>query len=166
MNNVIVRINGNKKSVKVSGNSKVLIDKRKYTYELTHLQNSTYLLKINNRFFRINYLEKETGKFILSVNGEKFTSSAKSLLKEKAEEIVSQDNLEHEAKLLKAPMPGMVLEISVKIGDKVKQGDNLLILEAMKMENSIKSSFTGIVKEIYIDKNNPVEKGTKLLLIA
>ena len=63
-------------------------------------------------------------------------------------------------------MPGMVLEIIINAGDKVNKGDNLLILESMKMENTIKSPFSGTVKEIFVEKNSPVEKDTKILSIV
>jgi biotin carboxyl carrier protein len=165
MNKVIVRIGAKKKTITINNNSKVAIDKKEYPYELTHLHNSTYLLKVKDQFFKINFLEKNEKRYVLSVNGENFISSSKSPLKEKAEELVAKQNLDNIPKLLKAPMPGMVLEVKINAGDKVKKGDNLLILEAMKMENSIKSPFSGTVKEIFVEKNSPVEKDAKLVLI-
>lgn len=165
MNSVIVRIGKSKKTITINNNSKIIIDKKDYSYELIHLQNSTYLLKIKDQFFKINYLGKNDGKYVLSIDGQKYITSAKSPLKEKAEELVAKRNFNNTSKLLKAPMPGMVLEIKVIVGEKVNKGDTLLVLEAMKMENSIKSSFNGIIKEIYIGKNSPVEKNAKLLSI-
>jgi len=64
---------------------------------------------------------------------------------------------------VKAPMPGLVLDVSVKVGQLVKKGDGLLILEAMKMENVIKSSGEGIVKAIHIDYGRAVDKGQLLI---
>jgi pyruvate carboxylase subunit B len=68
--------------------------------------------------------------------------------------------------VLTAPMPGMVLEYNVKEGDKVNVGDLLLILEAMKMRNSITSNVNGVVKSIRIPPGNPVEKNQALLIIV
>ncbi len=64
---------------------------------------------------------------------------------------------------LKAPMPGLVINIDVKTGDIVNEGDNLLVLEAMKMENVIKAVGTGTVKEIKISKGDKVEKDQVLI---
>jgi len=64
---------------------------------------------------------------------------------------------------LKAPMPGLVLDISTKEGETVKKGDTLLILEAMKMENAIKSPTDGIIKNIAINKGEAVEKNQVIL---
>ncbi|MBK8879597.1 MAG: acetyl-CoA carboxylase biotin carboxyl carrier protein subunit [Haliscomenobacter sp.] len=66
-------------------------------------------------------------------------------------------------KEIKAPMPGLVLEISVKEGDTVEKGQSLLILEAMKMENVLKSPGDGVVKRIFVDKGRPVDKNQILL---
>ncbi len=53
---------------------------------------------------------------------------------------------------IKAPMPGLIIDLKVKVGDEVKQNDALLILEAMKMENIIKSPGDGVVKAVKIKK--------------
>ncbi len=66
-------------------------------------------------------------------------------------------------KMLKAAMPGLVLEVKVKIGDKVTAGQPLLILEAMKMENIIKAKGDGTIKAIHVENGGSVEKGNKLL---
>lgn len=64
---------------------------------------------------------------------------------------------------VEAPMPGLILDISVAVGQEVKEDDTLLILEAMKMENVIISHRDGIIKNINVEKNQAVEK--KHLLI-
>ena len=64
---------------------------------------------------------------------------------------------------IKAPMPGLILEINVSVGQEVKTNDPLLILEAMKMENSFLSPRDGIIKSISVEKGNAVEKGQLLI---
>lgn len=64
---------------------------------------------------------------------------------------------------IKAPMPGLILEISVEIGQTVKENDPLLILEAMKMENSFLSPRDGVIKSIAVEKGNAVDKGQLLI---
>jgi len=65
--------------------------------------------------------------------------------------------------VIKAPMPGLILEISVEVGQMVKENDPLLILEAMKMENSFLSPRDGIIKSIAVQKGNAVDKGQLLI---
>ena len=62
-------------------------------------------------------------------------------------------------------MPGKIIGISTKVGTKVKKGDTLLILEAMKMEHSIKATSDGLVKELFFKKNDQVENGATLLIL-
>lgn len=65
--------------------------------------------------------------------------------------------------LIKAPMPGLILEINIDIGQEVKEDDSLLILEAMKMENIITSPRDGIIKSISANKGDAVEKNQLLI---
>jgi biotin carboxyl carrier protein len=67
---------------------------------------------------------------------------------------------------IKAPMPGAILNVNVKEGQSVTQGETLLILEAMKMENAITASNNGIVKKIYVKNGGKVEKGELMIEIA
>ena len=64
-----------------------------------------------------------------------------------------------------APMPGKVIDVKVKKGKKVKAGDTLVILEAMKMEHSIKASEDGTVSELLISLNDQVENGALLMIV-
>ena len=66
---------------------------------------------------------------------------------------------------LVAPMPGKVIKLNVKKGSKVKTGDTLVILEAMKMEHSIKAAEDGIISELYVNNNDQVENGALLMVI-
>ncbi|MGY3215133.1 acetyl-CoA carboxylase biotin carboxyl carrier protein subunit [Mucilaginibacter sp. HD30] len=102
----------------------------------------------------------------IRVNNNLYTVSAKDqfdLLLEK----MGLSNL-NSAKIgeLKAPMPGLVLRIFVKEGDAVSKGDNLLILEAMKMENIIKAPADVVVKTVKINPGDKVEKSQILLLFV
>ena len=73
--------------------------------------------------------------------------------------------LEVQAGGLVAPMPGKVINLNVKKGSKVKTGDTLVILEAMKMEHSIKAAEDGIISELYVNNNDQVENGALLMVI-
>ena len=64
-----------------------------------------------------------------------------------------------------APMPGKITEIRVKIGDVVKEGDVLIVLEAMKMENEIISPKNGTVRDIKVDAGDTVNRGDVLLIL-
>ena len=67
---------------------------------------------------------------------------------------------------VKSPMPGNILKINVAQGQKVNEGDVLLILEAMKMENEVTATCSGTVAQIAVTKGQVVETGTPLVIIA
>jgi len=66
-------------------------------------------------------------------------------------------------KFIKAPMPGLILDILIKPGQAITKGDQLLILEAMKMENVLKAEGDGIIKSIEVQKGAAVDKGQILI---
>lgn len=67
---------------------------------------------------------------------------------------------------LKAPLPGTVISVDVKVGDTVKTGETLLVLEAMKMQNNIEAEQSGTVKDILVKQGDTVLEGATLLIIA
>jgi biotin carboxyl carrier protein len=67
---------------------------------------------------------------------------------------------------IKSPLPGVILDIYVKVGDSVKPGQRVLMLEAMKMENNIDADKEGVVKEIRVQRNDAVMEGDVLIIIG
>ena len=66
---------------------------------------------------------------------------------------------------VKSPLPGVILDIKVNVGDEVKKGQTLIILEAMKMENSINADKDGKIAAINVSKGESVLEGTDLIII-
>ena len=64
-----------------------------------------------------------------------------------------------------APMPGKIMDVLVNVGDKVSEDDELLILEAMKMENPVYATADGVVKEIKVKKDDTVDSDQLLIII-
>ena len=67
---------------------------------------------------------------------------------------------------LRSPLPGTIIDIVCKVGDAVKKGQKLIVLEAMKMENSINSDRDGVIKEIKVNKGDSVLEGADLVVIG
>ena len=67
---------------------------------------------------------------------------------------------------VKSPLPGVILDINVKVGDTVKSGQKLLILEAMKMENVINSDRDGTITEVCVSKGDSVLEGANLVIVG
>ena len=69
------------------------------------------------------------------------------------------------AEAVKSPLPGTVMNISVKVGDKVKSGDKVAVLEAMKMENDIRTTKEGTVTNILVSVGDAILEGTDIMII-
>jgi biotin carboxyl carrier protein len=102
----------------------------------------TFSIKINGRIYAVEV--KDRFDVLLEKMGMTATASGK-------------------VNNIKAPMPGLIIDLKVKSGDTVKQGDPLLILEAMKMENIIKCPGEAVVKSVKIKKGDSVEKNQVLI---
>jgi biotin carboxyl carrier protein len=124
-----------------------------------------YHLLFENKSYKIDLLKLniEEKTMVVKVNGVKFNLT----LKDKYDELLHNLGLDQLAvkKMndVKAPMPGMVLNILVQEGATVKKGDALIILEAMKMENILKSPTDGVIKKISANKGAAVEKNQILI---
>lgn len=102
-------------------------------------------------------------KITVEIAGEKFEIEIKDTLDQMLEKMGFGLVANKLIKEIKAPMPGLVLEICVTNGQVVNEGDKLLTLEAMKMENSIVIHNTAIIKRIVISAGQAVEKGQVLI---
>jgi biotin carboxyl carrier protein len=102
-------------------------------------------------------------QFVLMVNGERFTVNIADSYDRLVQQLGLKIGSAQKANTVKAPMPGLVLNLLVVPGQKVSKGDSLLILEAMKMENVLKAPGEGEVKSILVKQGAAVEKGQVLV---
>jgi len=100
----------------------------------------------------------------IKVNGNLYTVSAQDQFDILLDQLGLSAMNANKVSDIKAPMPGLVLKLLVSEGAEVKKGDNLFVLEAMKMENIIKSPADVTVKSVKIKPGDKVEKGQVLLL--
>lgn len=142
----------------------LLIDKDEANYDLLKNGDNGYHLIYNNQSFNIEVLNKDThsGELTLKINGRVISTQLQNKLADLLKKM-GMDNNKKKLKDLKAPMPGLVLDIMVKEGEEVTEGQELIVLEAMKMENAIKSPQDGIIDKIKIDKQDKIDKNHTLL---
>jgi biotin carboxyl carrier protein len=142
-------------------NELITLDSLTLNAESTHVlyNNKSYSITVET----FNKIEKTA---TIKVNGNPYTL----VIKDRFDELLKQlgmDNLTaNKIQEIKAPMPGLVLNVLVKEGLTVKKGDNILVLEAMKMENILKSPTDGTIKTIKIKQGDKVEKNEILIQFA
>lgn len=119
----------------------------------------------NNRSVNIKLLEEDNSgkKLVIEAAGETYEVEIKDSLDMVVEQMGYSAAAGKHIKEIKAPMPGLVLEINVSDGQVVNEGDKILILEAMKMENSIMINASATIKRIAVSSGQAVEKGQLLV---
>lgn len=136
--------------------------------DLLKLSKSKFHLINKNKSFGIeleksNFYPKE---YVIKVNANSYSVKISNPLDILIKKMGFKVSTAKKANDIKAPMPGMILKINVKEGQKVKEGETLLILEAMKMENAIGAPKDGIIKSINAKSGGTVEKGELMIEMA
>lgn len=122
-----------------------------------------YSLLFRNKNYNFKVLEEKGSHLTLELNYKKYAIEEIASIQNLLEKIGIAD-IQSQISDLEAPMPGLVINTKVKVGDLVEENDELLVLEAMKMENVLKSDGFGVVKSILVKKGEKVDK--KQLLIT
>ncbi len=144
---------------------KTKIDGQGFEYDLSKISQNKYhiLHKGSSYDIEIQSFNRSDKTISLLINSVSYSFKVNDkldvMLQDMGMSVLDADTLDD----VKAPMPGLVLDIFVSPGDAIKKGDSLLILEAMKMENIIKSSGNGTVKAINVSKQDAVEKNQVLI---
>lgn len=128
----------------------------------------TFHVLYRNRSFDAELIElnKEERTCIVKINSNRYSMTITDQFDQLLHQL-GMDNLNAlKVSDMKAPMPGMVLKILVSEGEEVKKGGNLLVLEAMKMENIIKSPADVTIKSIKVKPSDKVEKNQVMLVFA
>lgn len=127
--------------------------------------NSKYHILQNNQSFKAELVHSNFNKkeYTISLNSNTYQIKIVSDLDLLIEKMGYSTGSSKKLNFINAPMPGIIIGLLVKEGDIIKEGDTLLILEAMKMENAIISEKDATIKTVSIQIGDSVEKG-KLLI--
>jgi biotin carboxyl carrier protein len=153
-------ITTNSNSIRANGEEVIL--------DTINLNENASSVLYNNKSYTIELvsLNKEEKTATVKVNGNSYSLSIKDQFDQLLKQLGMDNLVASKILQIKAPMPGLVLSVVVEEGAEIKKGDNLLVLEAMKMENMIKSPTDGIIKKIAITQGDKVEKNELLISFA
>lgn len=135
--------------------------------DVIEVGDNSYSILYHNKVYNVQILKysQENQCLEVKVNGDTYKVDYKTPLDELIDKLGLDEVPMPDSMDVLSPMPGMVMELSVSEGDKVERGDNLLILEAMKMENAIVAEMDGVISKIEVSEDDSVEKGTLLMVI-
>ncbi len=124
-----------------------------------------FTISTDNRVIEVVIVSRSKGNYILLIEGDYYFVRPKTKLEELTEKILAGSESTSQSVEITAPMPGLIIDLMVSQGVAVREGDHLLVLEAMKMENVIKSPINGIVSQIKKSRNESVDKGEILFVL-
>jgi biotin carboxyl carrier protein len=156
----------NKKVFEISGEEdSLLVDGTSFQWDLKEISKGYFHILMKNKSYTAEIVKSDitTKTFTLKINSRLYTVSVKDKFDLLLEKMGISNGASGKVNNIKAPMPGLIIDLKISVGDAVKTGESLLILEAMKMENIIKSPGDGIVKSVKIKKGDSVEKGQVLI---
>ncbi|MBP6049208.1 MAG: acetyl-CoA carboxylase biotin carboxyl carrier protein subunit [Chitinophagales bacterium] len=146
-------------------NQQIKIDGNPTDIDLVKLLDNKFHILQNHKTYNLEVIHADytTKRFSIKVNNNIYDLNLQNeldaLLDKMGMSVADSDKMDN----VKAPMPGLVLDILVENGQSIQKGDNLLVLEAMKMENIIKASGSGVIKDIKVNKKDAVEKNQLLI---
>lgn len=112
-----------------------------------------YKVKLNNKVYEVELQE------VTTIEGEILAQTANAQIVEQPKVVsVSGEKIE-------APMPGIIVDIKVKVGDTIKKGDLVAIIEAMKMETELLATKDGVVSAINVSKGQQVDMGAAIITL-
>ena len=127
--------------------------------------NNQFHILQNNNSIKASVLESDFNKksYTIQVNNNTYDIAIHDELDQLIADLGFEVGVAKQVNDIKAPMPGLILEINVSEGQEVKEDDALLILEAMKMENVITSPREGVIKSIKVKQGETVDKNSLLI---
>ncbi|MCF8463318.1 MAG: acetyl-CoA carboxylase biotin carboxyl carrier protein subunit [Flavobacteriales bacterium] len=142
------------------------INNHQFSWNVSKIADNRFHVIKDKRSFNVEVLPAIDGKSQIKVNGTVYETETIGKFDELLKRLGMEKGGAGKVNELKAPMPGLVLEISVKSGEQLKKGDRVLVLEAMKMENVIKAPADVTVASVEVEKGKTVEKNQVMVRFA
>ena len=116
-----------------------------------------------NKKYMLDVIEKNQNRYTIMINGVWHSFTVETPFSLKRRKRLGKEGEAPSRVSIEAPMPGKIIDILVEEGVDVKEGEPILILEAMKMQNEIASHVTGVVRSVSVKKNDSVMKDDVLM---
>ena len=144
---------------KISNNEYLIkIQDKEYHIQILNINSNGIEFVLDNHYHSVNYLENQTAEMKIVVDGVPLTINMHTKLDEIVYKNAGVADVGSTQINLRSQIPGRVVSIEVTVGDKVKKGDTVCVLESMKMQVSVKSHKDGEVKNLKIKEGNSVNK--------
>jgi len=139
------------------------VETKLYAPDILERAPGRFHVLVNGRSLRLRLIDRDSDGLVMECNGLRYKVGIKTALEQLLDKMgVATVNNRGPAKV-QAPMPGLVLRVLTQVGAVVAPGDPLIVLESMKMENTLRANGAGTVVEIPVQAGQAVEKGQLLV---
>ncbi|WP_114751453.1 acetyl-CoA carboxylase biotin carboxyl carrier protein subunit [Pleomorphovibrio marinus] len=159
-----IKINDDTFGAQIEG-GKIMVDKQSVDWDLVQIKTNFYHLLAGGGSYTLEVLswDKANKSLTLALNNKIAVLSIKTEQDLLLEKLGLNHLKQQQISDITAPMPGLILDVQVKEGQNVEKGEILLVLEAMKMENALKSPQSGEIKKVLVSPGQGVEKNQLLV---
>jgi biotin carboxyl carrier protein len=152
--------------IEINGEDKILVDGKAYDIDFRSVAGQpVYSLLINGHSYESLVRSSGEGLEVL-LHGQFYIVSVDDERQRKLVQTSGPKAADRGEFHLKSPMPGLIISLSVREGQEVKKGDQLIVLESMKMQNELKSPTDGIIRSLRINAGDNVEQNQVLLTVG
>jgi len=161
----VVQLNDERKSVSIESDGISYETEPAVHAELSDIEGSPVrMVKIGTNVYRVVVQKRQgRGRYTLWVDGYRFETEALDERTRAIRDLSAASAGPVGPAPIVAPMPGLIVRVSVSVGDKVEAGQGIVVMEAMKMENELRATGAGVVKTIEVAAGTAVEKGALLV---
>jgi len=162
----IATIKGQSFEIDINESGEILADGQRLEVDFQSVADEPiYSMLLNSESFEANVSSGETAVEVL-LRGRLFLVDVEDERQRRLRETTDLGLTEEGEYTLAAPMPGLVVAVPVEVGQEVEKGDNLIILESMKMQNELKAPRDGTVSRIRVGPGDSVDQNQALLTLA
>jgi biotin carboxyl carrier protein len=160
--------NNNTIQVELEDLNAAMVNGERKNYDILKIGDNHYNIIVDNKSYNLSVIKNSatSANILLQINGTSIEVHTKDELERLLEKMGMSLSGGAKIKELKAPMPGLVLNVLVQIGQSLQKDEPLLVLEAMKMENVIKSPVEGVIESITVKNGDKVDKNQVLIKFA
>jgi len=163
----VVQLNDARKAVTLGPEGVSYEDAGAVRAELSDIEGSPIrMVKIGTRVYRVVVQRRQgRGRYTLWIDGYRFEAEALDERTRAIRDLSAATAGPVGPAPVRAPMPGLVVRVNVKVGDEVQAGQGLVVMEAMKMENELRATAAGRVRSVEVSPGAAVEKGALLVAL-
>lgn len=174
-----INIDNAERQVEAAADGTILIDGKSFNAKVTGSGPAKRTVQVGDKTYEVHVVKRSEGKdgtsgeYVLELAGERVTAAVKDIAKGAPQVAAAAPVQAPSAPAAKtaedykdgvfAPVPGKIVDVKVKVGDTIKEGDLVLVLEAMKMENELHSPKQATIAAVLVNKGDQAAKGQLLV---